>query len=79
MNIYIYIYIYIYSRAKYTQVKELKRTHQFSVTLSFVPKLSSALNTICQGRLYPHIHLFFCIYVCVHMHIYTHSYADIVA
>ena len=32
----IYIYIYIY-----TQVKELKRTHRFSVTLSFAPRRSS--------------------------------------
>ena len=70
-NIYIYIYLY-------TEVKELKRTHRFSVTLSFAPKCSSdrtfhrelmrplsffdlcilssattALSTLCQGRLYP--------------------------
>ena len=32
---------YCGSRAKYTQVKELKRMHQFSVTLIFAPKHSS--------------------------------------
>ena len=35
-GIYIYIHIYIY-----TYVKESKRTHRFSVTLSFAPKRSS--------------------------------------
>ena len=37
-DIYVYIYIYIYI---YVEVKESKRTHRFSVTLSFAPKRSS--------------------------------------
>ena len=36
--IYVCIYVYIYI---YIQVKESKRMHRFSVTLSFAPKCSS--------------------------------------
>ena len=53
--------------------------HWLSVTLSFAPKHSSdrtfcilssattALSTLCRGRLYPHIHLYMCIYILRHL------------
>ena len=40
MCVCIYIYVYIY-RERETLVKELKRTHRFSMTLSFAPMRSS--------------------------------------
>ena len=52
-HIYIYIFIYIY-------VKESKRTHRFSVTLSFAPKRSSDRLTI-----YSSIYVSVCLSICV--------------
>ena len=58
---YIYIYIYIFI---YIYVKESKRTHRFSVTLSFAPKRSSDRLTI-YSSIYVSVCLSICVSVCL--------------
>ena len=60
---YIYIYIYIYIHL-YIYVKESKRTHRFSVTLSFAPKRSSDRLTI-YSSIYVSVCLSICVSVCL--------------
>ena len=60
-HIYIYIYIYIFI---YIYVKESKRTHRFSVTLSFAPKRSSDRLTI-YSSIYVSVCLSICVSVCL--------------
>ena len=62
-HIYIYIYIYIYIFI-YIYVKESKRTHRFSVTLSFAPKRSSDRLTI-YSSIYVSVCLSICVSVCL--------------
>ena len=67
------IYVYIY---KYILVKESKRTHRFSVTLSFAPKCSSnrtfSEKKVLSDKLSVCLYIYIYIYIYLFIYIYIH-------